>query len=205
MATTGLEVEAKFFLPDLAAVRERLLALGARLERPRVYERNIRLEIEGDGLLGRGQLLRLRQDGRNVVTFKGAPPAGTQSEVKVHEELEVTVSDFDTILAIFQRLGYEPVQIYEKYRETFSLAGLEIVLDELPYGNFIELEGDEAAIKIVAEQLGLPWAERINSNYLALMGRLIAHHQLPFQDITFSNFAGTDYTIADILDELIRS
>ena len=205
MATTGLEVEAKFFLPDLAAVREQLLALGAGLERPRVYERNIRLEIEGDGLLGRGQLLRLRQDGRNVVTFKGAPPAGTQSEVKVHEELEVTVSDFDTILAIFQRLGYEPVQIYEKYRETFSLAGLEIVLDELPYGNFIELEGDEAAIKIVAEQLGLPWAERINSNYLALMGRLIAHHQLPFQDITFSNFAGTDYTIADILDELIRS
>ena len=205
MATTGLEVEAKFFLPDLAAVRERLLALGAGLERPRVYERNIRLEIEGDGLLGRGQLLRLRQDGRNVVTFKGAPPAGTQSEVKVHEELEVTVSDFDTILAIFQRLGYEAVQIYEKYRETFSLAGLKIVLDELPYGNFIELEGDEAAIKIVAEQLGLPWAERINSNYLALMGRLIAHHQLPFQDITFSNFAGTDYTIADILDELIRS
>ena len=205
MATTGLEVEAKFFLPDLAAVRERLLALGAGLERPRVYERNIRLEIEGDGLLGRGQLLRLRQDGRNVVTFKGAPPAGTQSEVKVHEELEVTVSDFDTILAIFQRLGYEAVQIYEKYRETFSLAGLEIVLDELPYGNFIELEGDEAAIKIVAEQLGLPWAERINSNYLALMGRISAHHQLPFQDITFSNFAGTDYTIADILDELIRS
>ena len=201
MATTELEVEAKFYLTDLAAVRERLLASGAELVRARVYERNIRLEIAGDGLLRQGQLLRLRQDGRNVVTFKGAPPAGTQSEVKVYEELEVTVSDFDTILAIFQRLGYEPAQIYEKYRETFSLAGLEIVLDELPYGDFIELEGSEATIKSVAAQLGLPWAERINTNYLALMGRLIEHHQLPFQDITFSNFAGTGYTIADILDK----
>ena len=101
-------------------------------------KKNIRLEIEGDGLLRRGQLLRLRQDGRNVLTFKGAPPAGTQSEVKVHEELEVTVSDLGTIQAIFQRLGYEPVQVYEKYRETFSLEELEIVLDELPYGDFIE-------------------------------------------------------------------
>ena len=62
------------------------------------------------------------------------------------------------------------------------------------------LEGSEAAIKSVAERLGLPWAERINSNYLALMGRLVEHYQLPFQDITFSNFAGTTYTIADILD-----
>ena len=140
---------------------------------------NVRLEDDEGSLLQQRQLLRLRQDGRTVLTFKGSPPAGTQSEVKVYEELEVMVSDFDTILALFERLGFRPVQIYEKYRETFTLGSLEIVLDELPYGNFTELEGDEAEIKVAAEQLGLDWARRINSNYLALMDKLVQEKQLP--------------------------
>ena len=197
-----LEVEAKFYVADLAGLRDRLLESGCTLERERVYERNIRLEDNEGGLLKRRQLLRLRQDGRNVVTFKGEPPAGTQSEVKVREELEITVSDLDTTLAIFERIGFKPVQIYEKYRETFTYGGLEIVLDELPYGNFVELEGPEAEMKPAAALFGLDWSSRINSNYLAMMSLLVQIKQLPFTDLTFSNFETTSATIADVLELL---
>jgi len=31
--------------------------------------------------------------------------------------------------------------MYEKYRTTFTIGSLEVVLDELPYGNFVEIEG----------------------------------------------------------------
>ena len=196
-----MEVEAKFHVADLPALRHRLIAAGGIIARERVYEKNIRLEIDGNRLLVQGQLLRLRQDGRNVLTFKGMPPAGTRSEVKVREELEITVSDFDTALAIFQRLGYEPAQIYEKYRETFHFESLELVLDELPYGDFVELEGEEVAIKAAAARLELDWSRRLNTNYLALMGQLIELHNLPFSDLTFRNFQTTSATISDILPE----
>lgn len=198
-ADNYLEVEVKFYVPDLTAVRDKLLALGGTVTKPRLYERNIRFDTPEDALLTRRQLLRLRQDGSTKITFKGEPATAVQSEAKVREELEVEVNDFQTAALIFERLGFAPVQIYEKYRETIQLDAVEVMLDEMPFGHFIELEGDEAAIKAVAARLGLAWSSRILTNYLGLMAQLQAHHQLPFHDLTFANFAGKSVSISDIL------
>ncbi len=195
----NLEVEVKFHVPDLTAFRQRLLDAGARPIKPRTYERNIRFDNAWEGLRRKGQLLRLRQDDRARLTFKGIAPEDAASEVKVREELEVEVSDFDTLARLLEKVGFEPLQVYEKYRETFSLDGVEIVLDEMPFGNFVELEGAEKQIKQLAGRLALDWDRRVLQNYLALMGLLKNHHNLPFQDLTFTNFAGTDISIADIL------
>jgi len=73
------------------------------------------------------------------------------------------------------------------------------VLDELPFGKFVELEGPEAAIKTAAARLGLGWERRILDNYLALMARLKAAHNLPFDDLTFANFENYAISVADIL------
>jgi adenylate cyclase, class 2 len=196
----NLEVEVKFYIPDLTAVRERLLADGGQLSRARVYERNVRFDTLEESLLQKYQLLRLRQDSRVRLTFKGTPQQPTLSEAKVREELEIEVSDFDTAALIIQRLGFLPLQVYEKYRETFSLGSVEVVLDELPFGNFVELEGEESAIRTAAAQLGLDWQKRILENYLALMGRLRAHPNLPFIDLTFANFKELSVSVADVLE-----
>jgi adenylate cyclase, class 2 len=198
----SLEVEVKFYAPDLTAVRHRLLTLGAEQTKERVYERNVRFDNEYGGLLHKRRLLRLRQDGTTRLTFKGDPPQAVVSEAKVREELELTVSDFDTAVTLLQRLGFQPVQIYEKYRETFQLGPVEVVLDELPFGNFIELEGEEAAIRAAAANLGLEWSQRILYNYLYLMALLQQRKNLPFADLTFDNFKQTAVTIADILELL---
>ncbi len=92
-----------------------------------------------------------------------------------------------------------PTQSYEKYRETFQLDAVEIVLDEMPYGNFVELEGKEDGIKEVAARLALDWSDRILDNYLSLMGQLQSHHELPFHDLTFANFEGLSVSVADVL------
>jgi len=195
-----LETEVKFHLDDLPALRARLLAAGAQLHKPRVFERNVRFDTVDESLLARDALLRLRQDTAVRLTLKTPPETAEQSQqVKVMQELEVHVSDFDTMSRILTRLGYAPVQVYEKYRETFTLDGVEIVLDELPYGDFIELEGDEGAIRQLANVLDLDWDKRILTNYLALMGQLQQHHELPFTDLTFANFAERPYHISDIL------
>lgn len=200
-ATEHLEVEVKFWLPDLAGLRAQLLAVGAQLVKPRVFERNLRLDTPDERLLQQQELLRLRQDTAVRLTFKGEDEAAQLlSEAKVREELEMEVGDLDTAVRIFTRLGFVPVQVYEKYRETFQWQGVEIVLDELPYGNFVELEGEEAAIKQVARQLGLPWERRVVDNYLNLMARLQQQAQLPFRDLTFANFATVDVSIAAVLE-----
>ncbi|PIE80690.1 MAG: class IV adenylate cyclase [Chloroflexi bacterium] len=194
-----LEVEVKFLVADLAGFRERLLLAGGTPQKERIFERNIRFDTPDNTLLKKGELLRLRQDAAIRVTFKGEVTAEVVSEAKVREELEVSVNNFETTAKIFERLGFAPVQIYEKYRETFMLNDVEIVLDEMPFGDFVELEGEESAIKTMSAALALDWSRRINDSYLGLMADLKQFHQLDFDDLTFANFAGRKISIADIV------
>lgn len=194
----NLEVEVKFLLNDLPAFRQRLINAGIQHRHPRTYEHNIRYDNPWDGLARQGKLLRLRQDSRARLTYKGIPTEPISSEVKIREELEIEISDLHTAAAILQRLGFAPCQVYEKYRETFSSGGVEIVLDEMPFGNFVELEGEEAALKLLAKDLGLDWENRILDNYLVIMLHLKTAHNLPFDDLTFANFAGLDISAANL-------
>jgi len=197
---SNLEIEVKFLVPNLSVIRDRLLLLGAASLRPRTYERNIRYDNAWDGLLQQGKLLRLRQDTDAIITYKGHPGEDISSEVRIREELEMRVEDFDTAAAILERIGFEPRQVYEKYRETYEIQAVEVVLDEMPFGDFVELEGEESSIKAVAQQLRLDWDRRILTNYLNLFASLKETHRLTFQDLTFENFALTNYSAADILD-----
>ncbi len=194
-----LEVEVKFYVPDLTAVHNRLLTLGAKISKPRVYERNVRFDTADEALQQKWAILRLRQDTAVRLTYKGMPQHAAQSEARVREELELEVSDLETMTLILERLGYFPAQVYEKYRKTFVWKDVEIVLDEMPFGNFMELEGAEPAIKEAAAQLELDWHGRILTNYLGLMAELKQAYNLPFDDLTFANFSGLDVTVADIL------
>lgn len=200
-----VEVEVKFFLEDHGKLRERLAEVGAALHVPRVYERNVRFDTPQESLLGRQELLRLRQDSRARLTFKGPSAADSASEAKVREEIELDVADFDRMSAILQRLGFIPVQTYEKYRETYHWRDVEIVLDEMPYGNFVELEGAESDLKSVAAALGLDWSRRVLANYLGLMELCRRSFDLPFTDLTFDNFRERPVDMGQLLPVCVVS
>jgi adenylate cyclase class 2 len=195
----NLEVEVKFLVEDLDIVRTRLAGGGAELVAPRVYERNIRFDTPDEALLHRRELLRLRQDTRARLTFKGPAAVDFASEAKVREEIELEVGDFNRMAAILQRLGLQPVQTYEKYRETYHWQDVEVVLDEMPFGDFVELEGAEAELKKVAAALGLDWSRRVLTNYLALMEQARRAFDLPFSDLTFANFERRPVDMSQLL------
>ena len=199
MSGENLEIEVKFLVDDLVAVRDRLLAFGARIHKPRVYERNVRFDNPLDGLRMQGKLLRLRQDTIARLTYKGEPQTAVDSEARVREELEVEVGNFQTTQALLERIGFEPKQVYEKYRETFIFDRVEVVLDEMPFGDFVELEGEDASIQAAAAALGVDWDLRILANYLALMAGLQERFGLDFDDVTFENFATVDVSVVDLL------
>lgn len=195
----NLEVEVKFLVSSLQAVRARLVEAGADLVAPRIYERNVRYDTSDEQLLKRLELLRLRQDSRVRLTFKGPAAEDEQSEAKVREEIEIEVSDYARMDLILRRLGFIPMQIYEKYRETYHWQGVEIVLDEMPFGEFVELEGAEVNLMLVAAALGLDWGRRVTNNYLEMMEMCRRAFDLPFSDLTFADFDRRPVDMSELL------
>ncbi|MDY6839344.1 MAG: class IV adenylate cyclase [Thermodesulfobacteriota bacterium] len=184
--TEPLEIEVKFYLGDVAGVRERILALGAT-SCGRVFEANIRFEDEARGLKERGVLLRLRKDDKARLTFK-SPPSNPDEDFKIHRELEIEVDDFETCRAILEDLGFHEEQAYEKWRETFTLGETKLLVDTMPYGTFLEIEGEKADIRHISNLLDLKWEERILLNYLEIFDIVRQEEHLAFNDITFENF-----------------
>jgi hypothetical protein len=58
----------------------------------------------------------------------------------------------------------------------------------LPYGNFIEIEGELEMLRPIAEELRLDWDKAIPASYHALFERLCKSRGLTFRNLTFENF-----------------
>src|SRR5207253_5068498 len=87
------------------------------------------------------------------------------SAIKQHRENETLVEDAQALTEILGALGFRPTLVYEKRRATWHLLNTEIVVDDLPFGFFAEIEGEENAIREVEERLGLKDAEAETATY----------------------------------------
>lgn len=201
-----LEIEVKYYIEDIENIREAILNSGA-VSSGRHFEHNIRFEDYDKNFIKNKSLLRLRRDSKNWLTFKSKPlpelKADTvNSQFKVMEELEVEVSSFPVMKQILESLGFHKEQVYEKYRETFSLGNTHLCIDEMPFGNFLEIEGDEEQILYLTDKLGLKWEQRILKNYLEIFEYLKQKFSLPFSDLSFDNFKSYDLDFKDSLESL---
>ncbi|BBD07503.1 class IV adenylate cyclase [Desulfovibrio ferrophilus] len=159
-----METELKYLGVNLDDVRHRLQALGADFQGKR-FESNIVFDDEQRSLKGRGILVRLRDDGRRILTLK-RPPAGPVPEgVKAWDEHETRIDDPGVIETLLGTLGYAPAFSYEKVREEWILEGCHICLDQMPFGDFLEIEGDPLAIPVAASALGVKSCEASTKNY----------------------------------------
>ena len=186
-----IEKEAKFYIRDLNKIERYIKDLGGVATQPRVFESNLRFDTHERDLSASYQVLRLRQDTRARLTYKG--PADPNSEVSARLEYEVEISDLASGRHILEALGYEIVTIYEKYRTSYSLDNVEISLDEMPFGKFMEIEGaDVQQIQQMAEILNLKWKNRSSLSYLGIFSQVKERLGLSMHDLTFDNFSGLD-------------
>ena len=159
-----IEIEKKYRLTRemLEPLRLRLKEAGASVVRAEEFEENV--IYTGPGLDPRGRVLRLRRTPRGALfTFKERDPS--PSAVKRQREEETEVSDADALAAILEALGYRAALVYEKRRATWKLNDTEVVLDELPFGLFLEIEGEESSILEAERLLNLEDAEAEHSPY----------------------------------------
>lgn len=201
MGPLPLEIEAKFAVAALPPLRQRLLGLSARQLLPRLRESNLRFDFPDRRLQQAGQVLRVRTNHHSRLTFK-APGADAEHR----QELEVGVDDPAALRRLLEELGLQVVFVYEKYRETFGLDDCEVMLDELPFGSFVEVEGPSLeAVRGVAGHLGFGWNDRLALTYLSLFESLRRRHAWPFRDATFNNFETTPRPPLEELAAALRS
>jgi adenylate cyclase class 2 len=99
------------------------------------------------------------------------------------------VEDFEKAKRFLEALGYQKLVYYEKYRTTYEWNETLIMLDELPYGNFVEIEGETVdAIRAAAGQFHLNWETTIGTSYHALFERARKALNLSIQDLSFAEF-----------------
>jgi adenylate cyclase class 2 len=165
----GTEIEKKYRLSRerRTELLGRLREMGATVEGEDFEENTI---YSGHDLDPRRSILRLRRvGGRAILTYKER--FASSSAIKSQREDETGVEDADALASILDALGYRLVLIYEKRRSTWRIAGSEVVIDELPFGLFLEIEGEEKTIIEVEQLLGLVEAEAEMASYPELTER----------------------------------
>jgi len=189
MNQNHLEMEVKFYLNDLPAFEQRLRSIGASLVQPRTFETNLRFDTPDLKLTKEHRVLRLRHDQSNYLTYKGPTQLG--KAVSIRQEIEIEINDFDSTKALLEALGYRESVRYEKWRTKYRLENLSIDLDEMPYGNFVEIEGDDATrIEQMALSLALSWQLHLTESYMMLFERLKKNNHIDVHDLVFDDFKG---------------
>ena len=166
----AIETEKKYRLNEkqFTKIAKRLKKIGAIFE-GETFEENY---LHRGGVLdGRDAVLRLRKtDEKTTLTYKESLPS--DGDVKHKTEFETEVSDVEAMEEIIRTLGYRLSVVYEKRRRTWQLGSVEVVLDELPFGLFMEIEGTKRAITHAERKLDIKNLVTENRGY----PRLTAKH-----------------------------
>lgn len=192
------EIEAKFHVRDLRRIELRLQDLKARLIQPRTHETNLRFDRPDRELRNSLRVLRLRQDTEARLTFKG-PSTEAGGGILKRQEIEFTVPDYQTAKHFLEALGFQTVVFYEKYRTTYEIGDTHIMLDELPHGDFLEIEGRATGeIRGIADQLELRWDAMIKAGYHALFDRVAVQYGLDAATLSFDALRGIKIDPSDM-------
>lgn len=166
----AIETEKKYRLSETQfnEIAEELKKIGAQYS-GEDFEEN---QIFGGGILDdESAILRIRKtQDKTILTYKKR----IQNEFAVKQQIEheTEVADFEAIEKIVESLGLSKHLVYEKRRRTWKFRETEIVLDELPFGFFMEIEGSITAIAETEMFLGAEDFETEHETYPRLTARL---------------------------------
>ncbi|MEK6867501.1 MAG: class IV adenylate cyclase [Nanoarchaeota archaeon] len=174
------ETEVKIKINNLDVIKAKILEMRAELFKKRVLQVDYAYDNKGK-LKKNGECLRIRDNA--ILTYKGPKEKG--SKMKIREEVEVIVDNGKYLAEILGKLGYEPTQKKEKYREYYIFHLTQICIDETPLGNYLEIEGSKEGVFDVAKRLGFTQKNFITKSYNTLWEEYAEKHKIK-GDMVFS-------------------
>ncbi len=171
----ALEVEQKFAVADVAALQDRLTALGATPGKT-LEQRDVYFAHPCRDFLTTDEALRIRQSGdHNYITYKGPKlDAATKTRREIELPLAAGAEGREQTRQLLVALGFTSVIEVHKQRRLFTIRwrqhAIEVALDQVTgLGDFVELEivteesglaAARDAILALATELGLSKTER---------------------------------------------
>jgi adenylate cyclase class 2 len=181
------EIEIKFRIANEREVNRRLRCAKFKLTTKSTHEFNTLFDLPGQKLRKRGELLRLRQYGKEwTLTHKAK---GKDGRHKSRTELETEVADGRQMDLILRGLGYQPSFRYEKFRAEWSDGKGHVVVDHTPIGDFGEIEGPARWIDRTAKVLGIESRLYVTSTYAELFFQWKQKTKSPAEEMTFRAIA----------------
>lgn len=150
------EIEAKFLEVDHEAMRARLQELGATYDQPMRLMRRKNYDYPDNRLEKVGGWIRVRdENGKVTMSYKQLNDRSLHGT----KEVSIIIDDFDKACQLLEVIGLVSTSYQETKRESWTLDGAQIELDEWPWIRpFLEIEGPtETVVRAIAEKLGLQW------------------------------------------------
>jgi adenylate cyclase class 2 len=163
MNQSQIETELKFQTTDPKKVLSVLLASGAKIISNN-KQKTVRFDTTNHDLENKGVFIRVRAEGEeNTITLK--EKIGNDETVRQRKETEFKIEDLDKMSYIIEKLGFDYVLIMEKYRIELTYKNSHVCIDEMPFGFYVEIEGEEAEINAITQELGFKPEEKIIVTY----------------------------------------
>lgn len=166
----AIEIEKKYRLDDAKRqfILDALNEVGAEFL-GEDFEENI--IYNGGALNQKNAILRIRKtQSKTLLTYK--EQIQCQSNIKHQIEHETEVVDCESLKSIVETLGFRANLLYEKRRKTWKIRNAELVVDELPFGLFMEIEGSITSIKEAEMLLDIENFDAELETYSSLTARL---------------------------------
>ena len=158
-----IQKQVKFQIEDFDAISKKLIELEAVFIGG-FFEKTIRYDTDDHRLFDRGIFIRTKSGLRNVLTLKEKTSENDNALLERYTT-EIEIDDIEKMEYMLSRIGFTNKVIMEKYRLYFKWNHIEISIDELPFGIYLEIKGDDKEIKKLAKQLGFKNKDMITVTY----------------------------------------
>lgn len=164
------EIELRLKVENKEGLVEKLLKLGVKFKSKK-KQIDILFDSKYFTFGDFDQALRLRtevEDGKTTaeLAFKGTP-THTKDGHKIRDEFETSV-DPEQARKIINSIGFREAEVIDKERENYEYKNIDIVIDTLEFGTYVELEGKPKDIESIRKKLGLEKAIPVKEGYVAL-------------------------------------
>lgn len=186
----NIEVEYKFFVEDKQNLI-RILDSKTANKKPRQYQKSVMFDNPARLMQttnGRIRVRTLGDTGNKTFTYK--KPLPPENGAKREIEYEVTFQDpKGQIEKILQAMEFTPSTSYERYQTKWEIDRVHVTLDEYPYADIIEIEGEKEDIEKVAKELGFDIKKGLTKPVDTLFQEWRKERGLPFKPhMRFNDF-----------------
>ena len=195
-----IHIEKEIKIPiDIETVKRILNNKEFKIEKNSL-QRTIRMDTKNLDLEKRDIFLRVREDNKEkVITLKNKVHGkDNEGKITAREEYETEVGDTEIVKDILNILGFNKEWIMEKYRIEGKYKGITVTFDEVPFGVYMEIEGEGNQIEDICKELELDFSKRIVDTYTDLWNEYREKNNIEDENMVFNT---EDFQLEKLLNE----